>query len=61
MKHAYGDALPVKGEARESVVKKKLTDTYQKMVDAQQLPPTGEKGPSWSTYQRELGWRDVEK
>jgi hypothetical protein len=60
VEQAYGDARPVKGEAKEPAVKKKLTDTYQKMVTAKLLPSTG-KEPSWSTYERELGWRDVEK
>jgi hypothetical protein len=60
VEQAYGDARPVKGEAKKSVVKKKLADTYQKMASAKLLPST-EREPSWSTYERELGWRDVEK
>jgi hypothetical protein len=52
---------PAKDDVDVEDLKKRFNETYNKMVAAGQLPRAIGGAPSWSTVERELGWKDTEQ
>jgi hypothetical protein len=55
------EEYPAKDDVDVEDFKKRFLETYNKMVADGQLPPARGGSPSWSTVERELGWKDTEQ